>query len=634
MTRAFLTQTNFTAGELDPRLLGRTDLKSFENGAAKLRNVVVDTTGGARRRPGTAYVATAQGEGRLVALETRPSKAYLLVFSEFRADVYRDGIWQAMVATPWSQGHLSQIVWAQQDDSLLIVHPDIPPQRLSRQSDAAWSLDEWRFEEKDDGALCAPFARFAGSDVEIQASATSGLISLMTSVPHFVAQHLGSRLRIEGKQVELTNIQSTTEANALVIQTLANTGPTKDWEELAFSEARGWPVALSFHQNRMVIGGSRDLPSGLWFSKSGGFFDFDTGDGLDDEAIVFRLAANDNPAIRALVSGRNLQVFTSVGEWVVSGDPLTPTNIQVEQQSRIGSPRDRQVPPIDVDGATLFVARNGREIREFLFTSIQDAYQATDLALLARHLVVNPVDQAFDQGRRLFLIAMADGSLATIAIYRNADIAAWSLQETDGRVLSVAILDGHAMMLVARANGIFIERLDDALLVDSGRRLSNPQPSLLWDGFDHLEGHKVAVVADEQVVEPTTVVGGAIMLAVPARTVAAGLPYTHIIEPMPALLAPGRAGGQDPSYRPIRITLRLLATQSLHIDTGAGLRELPLHNIGEGPMDRSPAPFTGDRSVRALGWRRGTGQPPWRIEQTTPLPCTLLSATTEVKVNS
>ena len=78
----------------------------------------------------------------------------------------------------------------------------------------------------------------------------------------------------------------------------------------------------------------------------------------------------------------------------------------------------------------------------------------------------------------------------------------------------------------------------------------------------------------------------------------------------------------------------MLATQSLHIDTGGGLRELPLHTVGEGPMDRSPAPFTGDRSVRALGWRRGTEQPPWRIEQATPLPCTLLSATTEVKVNS
>ncbi len=466
MTRAFLAQTNFTAGELDPRLLGRTDLKAFENGAARLRNVVVDTTGGVRRRPGTAYIAAAQGEGRLVALETGPSQAYLLAFSEFQIDIYHEGVWQAMVASPWAQAHLSQLVWAQEDDSLLVVHPDIPPQRLSRESDTVWSLEEWRFEQKDNGALCAPFARFAESDVQIQASATSGSITLTTSVPYFVAQHLGSRLRIEGKQVELTNVQTTTVAEALVVQTLVDTGPTTDWEELAFSEARGWPVSLTFHQNRMVIGGSRDLASTLWFSKSGRFFNFDTGEGLDDEAIVFRLAANDDPAIRALVSGRKLQVFASVGEWVVTGDPLTPTNLQVEQQSRVGSPRDRQVPPVDVDGATLFVARNGREIREFLFASIEDAYQAADLALLARHLVVDPVDQAFDQVRRLCLIAMADGSLATIAIYRNADIAAWSLQETDGRVLSVAILDGQAMLLVARANGVFIERFDDTLLVE------------------------------------------------------------------------------------------------------------------------------------------------------------------------
>lgn len=634
MTRSFLTQTNFTAGELDSRLLGRTDLKSFENGAAKLRNVVVETTGGVRRRPGMAYVATAEGEGRLVALETGPSESYLIAFSDTRVDIYRDGIWRATVDTPWSRTQLAQIVWAQQDDSLLVVHPEIPPHRLRRESDTEWTLEEWRFEDKANGALCAPFARFAEREVEIEASATSGSVTLTTTKPYFIAQHLGTRLRIDGKQVEITNVLSASEAEALVVEDLQSTDPTKDWEELAFSEARGWPVSLSFHQNRLVIGGSRDMPNALWFSRSGRFFNFDTGEGLDDEAIVFRLAANDDPAIRALVSGRNLQVFTSVGEWVVRGEPLTPTNVQVERQSRIGSPRDRHVPPIDVDGATLFVARNGREIREFLFTSIEDAYQAADLALLARHLVLDPVDQAFDQGRRLFLIAMADGSLATIAIYRNADIAAWSLQQTDGRILSVAVLDGQVMLLVARSNGVFIERLDDTFLVDSGLRLSSPQPSLVWDGLDHLEGQQVAVVADGQAVEFVTVFGGAITLAAPARTIVAGLPYAHVIEPMPPSLTPGRAGGLDPVYRPVRITLRLLETQCVRIDTGEGPRELPLHAIGAGPMDRSPAPFTGDRSVRALGWRRGVEQPPWRIEQTTPLPCTLLSATTEVKVNS
>ncbi len=630
MTRAFVSQTNFAAGELDPRMLGRTDLRSYENGAAKLRNVVVDTTGGVRRRPGMAYVVAAAGPGRLVDLEIGPDLAYLLAFSDFQVDIYRDGVLRDSVATPWGEQQVAQIAWAQLDDDLLITHPDVPPQRLQRSSDTDWTIAQWQFVEIGSPAVTSePFARFAARDVEMQSTATTGTVTLNATDDVFVAEHLGGIVRMKGKQILLTNIQTSNQAVGLVLQDLDDTGPTADWDELAFSEARGWPVTVSFHQDRMVIGGSRDLPNGLWLSKTGDPFNFDLGGGLPDEAIAFRLAADDRPAIRALVSGRHLQVFTSTSEWVITGAPLTPESVQVQRQSRIGSPADRHVPPRDVDGATLFVARNGRELREFLFVDTEQAYQAADLALLAQHLVRNPVDQAFDHKRRLFLIVNEDGSLATIAIYRNADIAAWSLQETDGRVLSVAVVGDETMLLVDRPGGIQIERLDDLLRVVAGLRLSQSPPALVWTGLGHLEGQEVALVADGLVLERTTVSGGQVVLDAPASELAVGLPYRHVIEPMPASLA----GGQDPLYRPVRVSLRLFETQSLHIDTGDGLRDLPLHTIGGGPADRSPTPFTGDRALRALGWRRGADQPPWRIEQDTPLPCALLSATTEVKVN-
>ncbi len=633
MTQAFLTQTDFTAGELDPRLLGRTDLQSYQSGAAKLRNVVVETTGGTRRRPGMAYLATAEGPGRLVALETSPASAFLLAFSDFQVDIYLDDVLQATVATLWNEAQIAQIAWAKSRQSLLITHPYVPPQRLARVSDTVWTFSQWQFVEIGSPAVTsAPFARFADPDVAMQASATTGTVTLTTSAPVFIAEHLGGIVRLNGKQVELTNVQTSTQAVGLVLQNLADTNPTKDWDELAFSDARGWPVAVSFHQDRMVIGGSRDLPNAIWLSKSSDHFNFDVGTGLPDEAIAFRLAANNNPAIRSLVSGRHLQVFTSVGEWVITGSPLTPTDIQAQQQSTIGSPRDRQVPPRDVDGATLFAARSGREIREFLFVDTEQAYQAGDLALLARHLVQDPVDQDFDQARRLFLIAMSDGSLASIAIYRIANIAAWSLHETDGRILSVALAGDEAFLLVERANGVFIERLDDQLMVDSGLRLSQPDPTLVWDGLDHLEGQTVALIADDLVVEPRVVAGGTVTLPNAVRSLVVGLPFEHVIEPLPAAF--GSARGQAPAYRPVRITLRLFETRSLRIDTGDGLHEVVLHTVGGGPTDRNPNPFTGDLSLRALGWRRGAEQPPWRIEQDAPLPLRLLSATTEVKVNS
>ena len=633
MTRAFVSQTNFSAGELDPRMLGRSDLRAYENGAAKLRNVVVETTGGVRRRPGMAHVATAAGPGRLVALEIGADLAYLLAFSHFQVDVYRDGVLRDTVATPWEEEQLAQIAWSQLDDSLLVTHPDVPPQRLRRQTDTNWTIAQWSFAEIEDGVTAEPFARYADPDVEMQSTATTGTVTLNTTDDVFVAEHLGGIVRIKGKQIQLTNIQSTTQAVGLVLQDLDDTDPTTDWDELAFSDARGWPITVSFHQDRMVIGGSRDLPNGMWLSKTGNPFNFDIGDGLPDEAIAFRLAADDRPAIRALIASRHLQVFTSTSEWLVTGAPLTPEDVQVQRQSRIGSPGDRQVPPRDVDGATLFVARNGRELREFLFVDTEQAYQAADLALLARHLVRNPIDQVFDHKRRLFLIVNEDGSVATVAIYRNADIAAWSLQQTDGRVLSAAVVGDETMLLVDRPGGIQIEQLDDLLMVDAGLRLSQSPPALVWAGLGPLEGQQVVLVADGLVLEPTTVSGGQVILETPASELVVGLPYTHVIEPMPAAPGGPRAGGHDPVYRPVRVALRLFETQSLRIDTGDGLRDLPLHTIGAGPKDRSPAPFTGDRALRALGWRRGADQPLWRIEQDTPLPCALLSATTEVKVN-
>ena len=73
--------------------------------------------------------------------------------------------------------------------------------------------------------------------------------------------------------------------------------------------------------------------------------------------------------------------MTDVGEWVVSGSPLTPTNVSVDLQTTVGSPLDRQIRPILVDGATLFAGASKRDLREFIFSDTEQAYQAPDIAL-------------------------------------------------------------------------------------------------------------------------------------------------------------------------------------------------------------------------------------------------------------
>ena len=278
----------------------------------------------------------------------------------------------------------------------------------------------------------------------------------------------------------ITDFDSGTVVTATVTQTLIGTSATIDWQEQAFSAARGYPVTVAFHQDRLVIGGSRDLPNRLWFSRSGDLFNFDIGTGLDDEAIEFAILSDQVNAIRGIFSGRHLQVFTSGAEWMVTGDPLTPSAVQIRRQTRTGSVVDRHIPPVNVDGATLFVARGKREIQEFVYTDIEQAYQSTDLALLSRHMILNPTDQDYDPKRRLLILTREDGKFATLTVFRAEQIAAWTLHETNGLAKSVAVVGDEVYMLVDRGGTFMIERFDDDLNLDSALKGEAGSPTAMW----------------------------------------------------------------------------------------------------------------------------------------------------------
>ena len=143
-------------------------------------------------------------------------------------------------------------------------------------------------------------------DVTLQADAVSGAINITASSNVFVSDHEGTRLRIKGKEIEIDSVASPTVVSATTIEDLTDTNATEFWQEQAFSDVRGYPATVAFHQDRLVIGGSRDLPNRLWFSKTGDLWTFDLGTGLDDEAIEFGIFSDQVNAIRAVFSSRDL----------------------------------------------------------------------------------------------------------------------------------------------------------------------------------------------------------------------------------------------------------------------------------------------------------------------------------------
>jgi hypothetical protein len=623
MSRLRAVKTNFTAGTVSPLLLGRGDLRAYDNGALKLENLFIYPTGGLTRRAGLRFIDSVPNAGRIIAFEFNAEQTYLLVFSHLTIHVYLDGALVAGVPSPFTLTQIPQVAWSQSADTLILTHPDVAPVRLTRNSGGAWALQTLEF-------AYPPFYRFAASTLTISASATSGSVTLTASNAIFQSGHVNTLFRINGKRVRVTAVTSGTAATATVLETLTATGPQSVWDEQAFSAVRGWPVTAAFHQDRLVIGGTRDLPNRLFFSKSADLFNFDLGTGLDDDSIAFMLLSDQVNAIRGLYSGRHLQVFTSGAEWMVTGDPLTPATVQVTRQTRVGAVSNRYVPPLDVDGATIFVGRSGDELREFLYTDVEQAYQAADLSLLSREAVRGVIDQDFDAKRRLLFIIRQDGSFSTLTLYRAEQVTAWTTHDTDGLVKSVAVVGDDVYVLVHRDGGLTIECFEDELYLDAAiEGTDSGSPAIYWSGLDHLEGREVVVIADGVLRGKHLVTDGEIEISPGANHVLAGLPYTHTIMPLPPSQVSEEGSGL--ATRMIALSLRLQDTQIVRLDVGRGLSPLNLNNT---LPDALPALVSGDVRVKSYGWTKSLYDGLWRIAQDDPVAFRLLSVTAEYKINA
>lgn len=635
MPRLAFTKNNFTAGEIAPDLYGRADLQGYMNGAARLRNVLLRPTGGVTRRPGLRHVARLNNIAavRLVAFSFNTAQTYLLVLSHLRLDVFRNDQPVFGGTAPWTAAMLPNLSWTQSADTLFVCHPDMKPQRVTRLSHTDWQITDFTFApdgESGSAARHMPMFKFAKEEVTLTPSATSGTITLTASANVFQSGHVGTQFRIKKKAVRIDSYTNAISVQATVLQSLDAATATVDWEEAAFSPVRGWPVCVTLYQERLAFAGSRDLPNRIWLSKTSDIDNFDLGKGLDDEGIEFALLTDQVDAVRAIVAGRHLQLFTSSAEWMVTGEPLTPTKLRAERQTRIGSFADRAIPPRHVDGATLFLSRSGRELREFLYTDIDQAYTASDLALLSAHLFTQPVDQDYAPHDRLFLIVMADGRIAALTLYRAQQVAAWTAFETDGAFRAVAVVDNMIHVAVERQGSLRIECFSPDAFTDAHVARTVTAPQLIWDGLEHLEGRQVTVIADGLQQASRMVTGGSVTLDRSASRVEIGLSYAHEIQPLPPELGNGAFTSQAGPVRLVRAVFRVHETKALQVDVGQGLRAMPFARGGD-RLDVAPAAYSGDIEARGSGWVRALDRPLWRVAQDMPQPCTLLSVITEVK---
>ena len=85
--------TDFSKGELSPRLKGRIDFKGYFQGCETVLNMVVLPQGGLTRRPGTIFANTVKTQSKkvhLVPFQFSVTQAYMLEFGDLYIRVYRN----------------------------------------------------------------------------------------------------------------------------------------------------------------------------------------------------------------------------------------------------------------------------------------------------------------------------------------------------------------------------------------------------------------------------------------------------------------------------------------------------------------------------------------------------------------
>lgn len=151
--RVIQMQNSFTSGELDPKLLARTDLAQYKSGLSRALNVSIQPQGGAKRRDGTKFIyeldAGAANAVRMVPFEFSTADSYMLVFTPQKMYVFKNG---ALITNINGSGNdylavsaltaaiLPEMNWTQSADTLIVVHEDLEPVSIVRgATDASWT---------------------------------------------------------------------------------------------------------------------------------------------------------------------------------------------------------------------------------------------------------------------------------------------------------------------------------------------------------------------------------------------------------------------------------------------------------------------------------------------------------------
>lgn len=673
--------TNFTAGELSPRMLGRIDVARYNNGAEQMDNFLIYPQGGICRRTGSYFgdeVKDSTKNTYLVEFEFSDDQAYMLEFGDLYIRFFKNNGriesppgTPVEIVSPYIYSDLSEVTYFESADQVFLFHGKYPTQVLTRLSDTSWTIAPQVFQD-------GPYQDQNISATTLQPSGTSGSVTITASAALFVSTDVGRMLRIQHAAVwGWGTITAFTNSTHVTLTTGSNFGATtavKTWRLGAWSATTGYPQLGTFHEERFTGANTTSQPQSVWLSSLPAFNNFAPSTPADSSvvasnAITATLASAKVNGIRWLDSSTSLLIGTQGAEWALApastASPLAPANYGVHEQSAYGGKKTRVR---KIGFSTLFVQKTGRDVKEMSYNVMVNGFDTKSTSLISEHLLREngaSVDQCAYQQQPFSTLwyRRTDGALIGFTYIKEQDIYGWHYHQLGGNYMggppvveSIAVIsapdavEDQLWMVVKRTiNGTtkrYIEFLtktflpnnpdDKANMVFSDCSLTySGAPTTHITGLDHLIGETVIVLSDGNFIS-TQVVANDGTIDFPANvpagsTVTVGLPYTSQVKTLREEGGGDHGTAQGRIKRITKYVVRLLDTLSFETSADGVKWTTPSFRATSMNIQNSPSLFTGDIKNLSFDGYTLNGQVYFRTSA--PYPLSILAVMLELEVN-
>lgn len=592
---------NFTGGVIGETLLSRYDLAKYQNSLLRMENFFPNTHSNAVRRSGMRFVAVL-GESseenktpvKAVLMpfifSTQEEQNYVIVFFNQKFSVYnKTGLVAENIACPFAESDLYELSYAQVADIIYIAHKNYPLQKLTRSGEEPYT---WAIEEVAiNSSIAAPNkpevtwksgsgSGAAPADYQLRYKIVSvdsdGVQSVPSEAGAVTGRYptewiVGDKVTISWNAVdgaEEYNIYresagyfgyiGTTDSTSFVDNNYEpDTADTPQENWFPFADGNN-PGVVSFHQQRMVLAGTKNSPQSVYMSRTGDFENFRKSRPLqDDDPIEYSIASGTIDEIQWVASFKDLLIGTSGAEYMATGadgtgSTITAKGINISPQSFWGS---SHLFPIVVGTSILHAQRYSSKVRDLFYSLETDGYNGSDLTTLTPHLFegYKILQWTFQQSPDSILWCVRDdGVLLAMSYIKEQQIVGWSIHKTEGKVKSVCRISGEVdrvfVVVERECEGKTITTLEyiennftqeveieDAFFVDFGVTLTSEEEKTEWDYPQHLIGFNPVLLADGSYVENFEVFdnGTKFKTPYPVKKVQIGLNYKSVLGLLP-----------------------------------------------------------------------------------------------------